>query len=63
MDGVPPGSCGDLRDGAEKNTLRQSGFCYLNMSFRKGFNVIGTQRLDFRVEAFHNLNRTRLGSG
>jgi hypothetical protein len=47
----------------EKNTLRQPGFWDINMSFRKGFNVLGsTHRFDFRLEAFNILNRTRLGN-
>jgi hypothetical protein len=45
----------------EKNTLRQPGFWDLNMSFRKGFNVVGTtHRFDLRLEAFNILNRRRL---
>ena len=32
------------------------------MSFRKGFNVAGAQRLDLRIEVFNILNRTRLGN-
>ena len=46
----------------EKNSLRQPGFWDVNMSFRKGFNVTGTQRFDLRIEAFNILNRTRLGN-
>ena len=45
----------------EKNTLRQPGFWDINMSLRKGFVIPGsTHRVDFRVEAFNVLNRTRL---
>jgi hypothetical protein len=47
----------------EKNTLRQPGFWDVNMSFRKAFNVANTShRVDFRIEAFNILNRTRLGN-
>lgn len=47
----------------EKNTLRQPGFWDINLSLRKGFNMVGTtHRVDFRVEAFNVLNRTRLGN-
>jgi hypothetical protein len=45
-----------------KNSLRQPGFWDLNMSFRKGFDVGGLRRFDFRIEAFNILNRTRLGN-
>ena len=45
-----------------KNLLRQPGFWDLNMSFRKGFSVAGTQHFDFRLEVFNILNRTRLGN-
>ncbi len=45
----------------EKNSLRQPGFWDINMSVRKGF-AIGSERFDFRVEAFNVLNRTRLGN-
>jgi hypothetical protein len=45
----------------EKNTLRQPGFWDINMSLRKGFTIPNsTHRVDFRVEAFNILNRTRL---
>ena len=45
----------------EKNTLQQPGFWDINMSFRKGFNVVGTtHRFDLRLEAFNILNRRRL---
>ena len=47
----------------DKNSLRQPGFWDINMSFRKGFNVVGSsQRFDLRMEAFNILNRTRLGN-
>jgi hypothetical protein len=46
----------------EKNSLRQPGFWDVNLSFRKGFNVIGTQRFDLRIEAFNIINRARLGN-
>jgi hypothetical protein len=45
----------------KRNSLRQPGFWDINLSLRKSFNVTGTnQRLDFRLEAFNILNRTRL---
>lgn len=47
----------------EKNTLRQPGFWELNLSFRKGFDLVGSgHRFDLRIEAFNVLNRTRLGN-
>ena len=47
----------------EKNTLRQPGFWELNLSFRKGFDLVGSgHRVDLRIEAFNLLNRTRLGN-
>jgi hypothetical protein len=57
-----PAAAGTFATSQEKNTLRQPGFWDINMSFRKGFNIVGAQRLDFRVEAFNILNRTRLGN-
>jgi hypothetical protein len=57
-----PAAAGTFATSQEKNTLRQPGFWDVNMSFRKGFNIVGGQRLDFRVEAFNVLNRTRLGN-
>ena len=42
--------------------LRQPGFWDVNLSFRKGFNVAGTQHFDFRIEVFNIFNRTRLGN-
>ncbi len=46
----------------ERNSLRQPGFWDLNMSLRKGFAVVGAQRVEFRLDAFNVLNRTRLGN-
>jgi Carboxypeptidase regulatory-like domain len=46
----------------EKNTLRQPGFWDINMSLRKGFRTVGTQRFDLRIEAFNIINRPRLGN-
>jgi Carboxypeptidase regulatory-like domain/TonB dependent receptor len=47
----------------KKNSLLQPGFWDINMSLRKGFNVVGTtHRFDLRLEAFNILNRTRLGN-
>lgn len=45
-----------------KNFLRQPGFWELNMSFRKSFIVVGSQRFDLRLEAFNILNERRLGN-
>ena len=55
-------AAGTYATSQEKNTLRQPGFWDLNTSFRKAFNVGGVQRVEFRVEAFNILNRTRLGN-
>ena len=49
-------------DSQPKNVLRQPGFWDLNTSLRKAFTVAGTQRFEFRLEAFNVLNRTRLGN-
>jgi hypothetical protein len=46
----------------EKNFLRNPGFWELNASFRKSFVLVGSKRLDLRLEAFNVLNRTRLGN-
>ena len=46
----------------EKNTLRQPGFWDVNMSLRKGFRTVGTQRFDLRIEVFNIINRARLGN-
>jgi hypothetical protein len=32
------------------------------VSLRKGFTILGTQRLDLRIETFNILNRTWLGN-
>ena len=53
---------GTFATSQKKNTLRQPGFWDLNMSLRKGFTTLGTQRLEIRIEAFNVLNRTRLGN-
>jgi Carboxypeptidase regulatory-like domain len=45
-----------------KNTLRQPGFWDINMSLRKSFVTIGSQRFDLRLEVFNIFNRTRLGN-
>jgi hypothetical protein len=55
-------AAGTFATSQKKNTLRQPGFWDINVSLRKGFNVFGTQRFDFRIEAFNVLNQTRLGN-
>ncbi|MEO8258377.1 MAG: carboxypeptidase-like regulatory domain-containing protein [Acidobacteriota bacterium] len=55
-------AAGTYATSQSKNLLRQPGFWDLNMSFRKGFSVAGAQHLDFRLEVFNILNRTRLGN-
>ena len=57
-----PAALGTFATTQEKNSLRQPGFWDVNLSFRKGFNMIGTQRFDLRIEAFNIFNRTRLGN-
>ena len=43
-----------------QNTLRQPGFWDINVSLRKSFKAIGSQRLEFRADAFNVLNHPRL---
>jgi hypothetical protein len=57
-----PAAAGTFATTQKRNGLRQPGFWDINLSFRKGVNVVGTQRVDFRLEAFNVLNRTRLGN-
>ena len=58
-----PATAGTFATTQEKNTLRQPGFWELNLSFRKGFDLVGSgHRFDLRIEAFNLLNRTRLGN-
>jgi carboxypeptidase family protein len=57
-----PPAAGTFTTTQEKNTLRQPGFWDINMSFRKGFRTIGTQRFDLRLEVFNIINRARLGN-
>ncbi len=54
-------TAGTFATSQERNSLRQPGFWDINLSLRKAFNIAGTNdRLDFRLEAFNLLNRTRL---
>jgi hypothetical protein len=53
---------GTFATSQEKNILRQPGFWDINLSLRKGFSILGTQRFDLRIEAFNIFNRTRLGN-
>ena len=55
-------AAGTFATSQEKNSLRQPGFWDINLSFRKGFAVVGTQRFDLRIEAFNIINRARLGN-
>ncbi len=55
-------TAGTFATSQEKNTMRQPGFWDINLSFRKGFRSLGTQRLDLRIDAFNIINRTRLGN-
>ena len=58
-----PAAAGTFATTQAKNGLRQPGFWDINLSFRKGFNVLNsTHRFDLRIEAFNIINRARLGN-
>jgi hypothetical protein len=55
-------AAGTFATSQARNSLRQPGFWDINTSIRKSFDVVGSQRVEFRLEAFNILNRTRLGN-